>query len=209
MDMWGGGKPDEGNTANLYTPGNLHSYGVGRIHVCARRRACGQRMASHPDRIVCCFGTVETVLTILANPIAALISVPFQFNYDSDIGPADDGERATLNIQPVIPITLNEDWNVISRTIVPITWQDDIFPGAGDQFGVGDVLQSFFFSPSTPTAGGIIWGPGPVFRLPTATDNLLGAWGRVPSPCGRREGGPTAGWSTTSGRLPATTTGQT
>jgi len=76
----------------------------------------------------------------LANPVAALISVPFQFNYDSDIGPADNGERATLNIQPVIPITLNEDWNVISRTIAPVIWQDDIFPGAGDQFGIGDVL---------------------------------------------------------------------
>ncbi len=87
----------------------------------------------------------ERLAKRLANPIAALISVPFQFNYDSDIGPADDGERATLNIQPVVPITLNEDWNVISRTIVPVTWQDDIFPDAGSQVGIGDILQSFFF----------------------------------------------------------------
>jgi hypothetical protein len=77
----------------------------------------------------------ERLAKRLANPIAALISVPFQFNYDSDIGPADDGERATLNIQPVIPIALNEDWNVISRTIVPIIWQDDIFPGAVPYMG--------------------------------------------------------------------------
>ena len=61
----------------------------------------------------------------LTNPIASLISVPFQFNYDGDIGPAD-GDRVTLNIQPVIPISLGEDWNVISRTILPVIWQEDI-----------------------------------------------------------------------------------
>jgi hypothetical protein len=82
----------------------------------------------------------------LSNPIASLISVPFQFNYDQNIGPREDGERLTLNIQPVIPISLNDDWNVISRTIVPIISQDEIFPGAGDQFGLGDTVQSLFFS---------------------------------------------------------------
>ena len=138
----------------------------------------------------------ERLAKRLSNPVAALISVPFQFNYDSDIGPADDGERVTLNIQPVIPITLNNDWNVISRTIVPVIWQDDIFPGAGDQFGIGDVLQSFFFSPSAPTASGIIWGAGPVIRLPTATNDRLGGekWGLGPSALVlRQEGGWTYG----------------
>ena len=136
----------------------------------------------------------ERLAKRLANPVAALISVPFQFNYDSDIGPADDGERVTLNIQPVIPITLNEDWNVISRTIVPIMWQDDIFPDAGRQFGIGDILQSLFLSPSAPTASGIIWGAGPVFRLPTATDDLLGAekWGAGPTAVVLRQAG---GWT--------------
>ncbi len=92
------------------------------------------------------------------------------------------------------PIALNQDWNVISRTIVPIIWQDDILPGAGSQFGIGDVLQSFFFSPSAPMAGGIIWGAGPVFRLPTATDDLLGAekWGLGPSAVALRQAG---GWT--------------
>ena len=111
----------------------------------------------------------------LANPVSALISVPLQFNYDSDIGPDDDGERWTLNIQPVIPIELNQDWNLISRTILPLVEQKDIFPGAGSQSGNGDIVQSLFFSPAKPTANGWIWGVGPVFLLPTGSDDLLTA----------------------------------
>ncbi|MCO5066503.1 MAG: transporter [Rhizobiaceae bacterium] len=118
----------------------------------------------------------------LSNPIASLISVPFQFNYDSGYGP-DDGEKAYVNVQPVIPFSLNEDWNLISRTILPIAWQNDIAGHSGDQFGLGDVTQSLFFSPKRPTDGGIIWGVGPVFLLPTATDPLLGGdqWGAGPT----------------------------
>jgi hypothetical protein len=111
----------------------------------------------------------------LANPISSLISVPLQGNFDTDIGSTDDGERFFVNVQPVVPITLTEDWNLISRTIVPIIYQNDIFPGEGDQFGLGDTVQSLFFSPEKPTAGGLIWGVGPVFLLPTATDELLGS----------------------------------
>jgi hypothetical protein len=109
----------------------------------------------------------------LSNPIASLVSVPFQFNYDIGYGPTD-GHKAVMNIQPVIPFELNEDWNVISRTIVPVVWQNDIAGDSGTQFGLGDTLQSFFFSPKEPTAGGIIWGAGPAFLLPTATEPLLG-----------------------------------
>jgi hypothetical protein len=118
----------------------------------------------------------------LANPIASLISVPFQFNWDSGYGP-DDGDKAYVNVQPVIPITLNDDWNLISRTIVPIAWQNDIAGPTGDQFGLGDTTQSLFFSPAKPTQGGIIWGAGPVVLLPTATDDLLGSgkWGAGPT----------------------------
>lgn len=111
----------------------------------------------------------------LANPIASLISVPLQGNADCGIGSADDGCRTFVNVQPVVPLSLSEDWNLISRTIVPIVYQNDIFPGSGDQFGLGDSLQSFFFSPAAPTSGGLIWGAGPVFLIPTATDELLGA----------------------------------
>jgi hypothetical protein len=98
----------------------------------------------------------------LSNPVANLISMPFQFNYDRGIGPGRDGDKYFMNIQPVIPISLTQDWNVISRTILPIVNQNQIFPGAGSQFGLGDTVQSLFFSPVEPPAG-IIWGVAPAF----------------------------------------------
>lgn len=118
----------------------------------------------------------------LSNPIADLISIPFQGNYNAGIGPREDGDQFYVNVQPVIPITLNDDWNLISRTIVPIISQSDIFPGAGSQFGLGDTTQSLFFSPSKPV-NGFVWGAGPVFYLPTNTDDLLGPnkWGIGPT----------------------------
>lgn len=127
----------------------------------------------------------------LSNPIASLISVPFQFNYDQGFGP-NDGDREVLNIQPVIPISLNEDWNLISRTILPVIWQHDIAGPSGNQFGLGDITQSFFFSPKQPTAGGIIWGAGPVFLIPTGTDELLGSekWGIGPTVVALKQDGP-------------------
>lgn len=117
----------------------------------------------------------EALAQQLANPIAALISVPFQLNYNENIGPAEDGRQWQLNIQPVIPVSLNSDWNLISRTIIPLINQSDIFPGAGSQSGLGDIMQSLFFSPVAPTAGGWIWGVGPAFLLPTGSDDLLTA----------------------------------
>lgn len=128
----------------------------------------------------------------LANPIAALISVPLQLNYDQNIGPARGGDRWTLNIQPVIPFDLNKEWNLISRTIVPVVRQDEIFPGAGAQFGLGDTVQSLFFSPKVPSAGGWIWGVGPVFALPTGTDDPLSSkkWGAGPTAVALKQDGP-------------------
>ena len=119
----------------------------------------------------------------LANPIAAMISVPFQYNYDSDIGGFDTGSKSVLNIQPVIPISLNDEWNLISRTIMPVVWQDDIFAGAGSQSGIGSISESLWFSPKAPTEDGWIWGVGPMFLLPTATNELLGGdqWGAGPT----------------------------
>lgn len=127
----------------------------------------------------------------LSNPVASLISVPFQFNYDSGYGP-QDGNREVLNIQPVVPITLNADWNVISRTILPVIWQNDIAGSSGHQFGLGDITQSFFFSPSKPTESGIIWGAGPAFLIPTGTNDLLGTdkWGAGPTIVILKQDGP-------------------
>jgi hypothetical protein len=134
----------------------------------------------------------EDLAKKLSNPVASLISIPFQLNYDADIGTDDDGSRYLLNIQPVIPFSLNDDWNVISRTILPVISQDDIFTGAGSQTGLGDVVQSVFFSPKQPTESGWILGAGPVLLLPTATDELLGAdkWGAGPTVVGLKQTGP-------------------
>jgi hypothetical protein len=117
----------------------------------------------------------------LANPIASLISVPLQNNFDMGAGLEDDGFAYTLNIQPVIPVSLNDEWNVISRTILPVGYRD--YTPGGDVSGLGDVTQSLFFSPKAPTADGLIWGIGPVLLVPTATDDFLGSgkWGAGPT----------------------------
>ena len=109
----------------------------------------------------------------LANPVADMISVPFQFNWNGRIGPYNQGQTAYLNFQPVIPIKLNQDWNVIARTVAPFSWQTSIFPHSGTQWGVGNIEQSFFVTPTKPM-GGWILGAGPILYLPTATDKLLG-----------------------------------
>lgn len=106
----------------------------------------------------------------LANPVAALISVPAQFNYDT--GYAGGGWRSVTNIQPVVPISISEDWNVIARTIVPIIFQEDITGPGTSQSGIGDVLATAFFSPKAPTESGLIWGVGPAISLPTGGTGL-------------------------------------
>lgn len=127
------------------------------------------------------------------NPVADLISVPLQNNWDFSIGPKD-GWRYTLNIQPVIPFSISEDWLLITRTIVPIIYQEDVVPRVNkstvpptldyntSQTGLGDILQSFFLAPKEPVGGWII-GAGPVLSYPSATDDALGTekWGAGPT----------------------------
>jgi len=118
----------------------------------------------------------------LTNPVADLLTIPIQMNYDQNVGSADDGWKLQTNVQPVLPFNLGADWNLITRTIMPVIWQNDIVPGAGSQFGLGDITVSLFASPKRPT-NGVIWGVGPILYLGTATDDLLGAekWGAGPS----------------------------
>ena len=119
----------------------------------------------------------------LQNPIAALISVPVKLDLDTGIGPAE-ADRSTYVVQPVVPISLNPEWNLISRTIIPVYIEaESPVAGGGDTSGMGDVLQSFFFSPKAPTADGWIWGAGPVLSVPTASKDALGTekWGAGPT----------------------------
>ena len=104
-------------------------------------------------------GGASDLATKLANPISSMISAPFQFNYDTGIGETDAG-RWILNIQPVFPFELNEDWNLISRTILPVIDLESPTVDGKNVSGVGDIVQSFFFSPKAPTKNGWIWGGG-------------------------------------------------
>jgi hypothetical protein len=137
----------------------------------------------------------EELAKKLANPVSTLISVPLQFNYDRGYGSPEQGHKLALNLQPVLPFRLNEEWNLISRTILPIVDQDEVVPGSS-QSGIGDITQSLFFSPAKPSAGGLIWGLGPVFLLPTGSNDRLSArkWGLGPTlVVVRQEGGWTFG----------------
>jgi len=118
----------------------------------------------------------------LANPLASLISVPLKLDWDTGIGP-ENADRSTYVVQPVIPISLSADWNLISRTIIPYIDAQSPVPGGSDESGLGDITQSFFFSPSAPTAGGWIWGAGPVLLLKTASNDAIGSekWGAGPT----------------------------
>jgi hypothetical protein len=124
------------------------------------------------------------------NPVADMISLPFQNNTNYNIGPDDDTQNV-LNIQPVAPLSLNEDTNLITRTIVPIISQPKLFPGGERENGLGDIQFTAFYSPKKPTAGGLIWGAGPVVLMDTATDKVLGTgkWSAGPSIAGAEDDG--------------------
>ena len=117
----------------------------------------------------------------LQNPIGDLYSFPFQSNTNFGVGP-HPGTQEILNIQPVIPIHVNDDWNVITRTILPVVWNPDLSPLPSVPVGTGPTDFSAFLSPKNPTDGWL-WGLGPVVQIPTISDASLGSsvWGGGPT----------------------------
>jgi hypothetical protein len=121
----------------------------------------------------------EDLAKKLANPISDLVSVPFQFNWEQNVGP-NEATRFILNVQPVMPFAMNKDWNLIARVIVPFVSQPALVDGGNPAFGVSDVFASFFFSPSRP---GLTWGVGPAISLPSTSIATLGTekWSAGPT----------------------------
>ena len=117
--------------------------------------------------------TSEKLAKKLQNPVASLISIPLQNNFEYGLGPEKKGFRYTLKLQPVVPFSLNEDWNFILRPIMPYISQRNVI-GGSSQEGFGDLELEPFFSPKEPGPGGLIWGIGPVFLFPTAASKSLG-----------------------------------
>ena len=124
--------------------------------------------------------TKEALAKATQNPVADLISLPFQDNINFGTGPVDQRQNV-LNIQPVYPIELNADWNVVTRTIVPVISQPDFGRGTGTTSGIGDVQFSTFLSPAH--SGDWIWGVGTILQAPTASNDVLGQgkWGIGPT----------------------------
>ncbi len=127
-------------------------------------------------------GSLGEIAKSAQNPVAAMISVPFQNNTNFNVGPEEETQNI-LNIQPVIPFNLNENWNLITRTIIPVISQPKFAPGQDRENGIGDVQFSAFLSPIKPASGGWVWGAGPIAQLDTSTDDRLGSerWGLGPS----------------------------
>jgi hypothetical protein len=119
----------------------------------------------------------------LSNPVASLISVPFQSDWDSGGGVDGKGNRYVLKIEPVVPFNITPSLNLISRTILPVTTQTGITGAHRTQTGLGDVTQSLFLSPSRPLGGRLIVGVGPAVLVPTGTDRALstGKWSVGPT----------------------------
>ena len=124
--------------------------------------------------------SAEELAKAVQNPVANLISVPFQNNTNFNVGP-QNGTQNILNIQPVIPVSLNADWNLITRTILPVISQPGFAPGQDSTTGLGDLQFSAFLSPNT--TAGLIWGAGVIVQAPTHSNDRLGndRWGLGPT----------------------------
>jgi hypothetical protein len=116
-------------------------------------------------------GDTEALAKAAQNPVASMISVPLQNNTAFGVGPYNRTQDV-LNIQPVIPVSISENWNLIARIIQPIVWQPNVSQPSQGWYGLGDMNPTFFFSPAKPSK--LIWGVGPTFVIPTATADQLG-----------------------------------
>ncbi len=106
----------------------------------------------------------------LTNPVASLISIPLQNWFDFNLGPKKDGFRYTWEAQPVYPMRISPEWNLISRTTIPIVYEQNVV-GRTTQTGLSDSTESLFLSPAHTKS--FIWGAGPIFLVPTGTYGLL------------------------------------
>lgn len=124
--------------------------------------------------------SAEELAKLAQNPVGNLISVPFQNNTNLNFGP-EKGTQNVLNIQPVIPVSVNDDWNIITRTIIPVISMPPLYPGDNRTNGIGDIQFTAFLSPANP--GEWIWGVGAIAQLPTNSNTQLGNdnWGLGPS----------------------------
>jgi hypothetical protein len=124
--------------------------------------------------------SAEELAKLAQNPIGNLISLPFQNNTNLNFGP-DKGTQNILNIQPVIPISVDKDWNVITRTIMPVIWMPSLGPDTPAKSGFGDIQLSAFLSPANP--GHWIWGVGAITQIPTNSSEEFGNknWGLGPT----------------------------
>lgn len=124
--------------------------------------------------------SAQELAKISQNPVGNLVSVPFQNNTNFNTGPRD-GTQNVLNIQPVIPINVNSEWNIITRTIMPVITQPGFTPGQDSTTGLGDIQFAAFLSPAQPK--GLIWGVGAIAQMPTNSNNRLGNdnWGLGPT----------------------------
>ena len=132
----------------------------------------------------------EKLAKQLQNPVASLISVPFQNNFYTGLGTAQNGSRYLLRFQPVVPFSLNKDWNLIARPIVPYIRQQNVI-GISTQSGFSDTQIELFVSPKEFKKGEMMWGAGTVMLLPTARDAALGTekWGIGPNVCVLKQDG--------------------
>jgi hypothetical protein len=131
---------------------------------------CGIAAAALSVSNVCAQETPE-LSQLAQNPIAKVISLPFQNNLNFGVGPRSD-EQDVLNIQPVLPFDIGPDWNLITRTIIPVVYEPPLGPGTKSTVGLGDTSLALYFSPAHP--GKIIWGVGPAFTFATASNHELG-----------------------------------